>query len=333
MGNGIRSLGQHGIPGYQEGDLVEDPEDEPGWLRRLFRRSSQPLQSGFPLQLPLNVRQLMADVTGRQVRERFGMEGLGNLIGSRDITASDLSRREYEALQDAVLRGMGGTLSEGGGSLEYEDYATEGDDQYSDVGGSGESPGFLHKFFDPSYSMKTTIGQGRVVRGDPARGENPEHYYVDDQYNFNEAMQDQVPFFGGEDERGAVDIIGGRVAGQGLAYGLSRGIGEAFGSPEGEGSMARVNLGDLQEAYERYHGEPYADVGPEKEGIFTRLMGGIRGLLGRDDEELVSEMVSAPPVETREGIRRRDDQRIARLKEQLGSPNISPPELDISVFD
>ena len=79
---------------------------------------------GLSMRLPLAYRQLTADVLGKQVRERLGMEGLGNLIGSRDITAGDMSSAELSALQDAVLRGMGGTPSEGGGSLEYEDYAT-----------------------------------------------------------------------------------------------------------------------------------------------------------------------------------------------------------------
>ena len=315
MSNGIASL-----PRYQQGG-PEDPEDEPGWLRRWSRRSSQPGQPGFPMQLPLALRQIMADVVGKQVRERLGMEGLGNLIGSRDITAGDLSRREYEALQDAVLRGMGGTLQDSS-LLEYADYATEreGEDQYSDVGGSGGS-GILTKFLDPSFSVKATLGQANIVRGDPERGEDPNDYYAIDQYNFNERLPESTEF--GD----FLEILKRRSAEQG-AYGVPRAFGEAYGSPEGEGSMVRINLGDLQGAYDRYHDVP-------TEGIFSRVMGGIRGLLGRDDEEPVPEMVSAPPVETIEDMRRRDDQSIARLREQLGSPNISPPELDmdISVFD
>ena len=319
MSNGIV-----GLRGYQQGGL---PEDSPGfWERRRLREQESPHAgrqqhlSGIP-RLPLAFRQIVGDVIGKQVRERFGMEGLGNLIGSKDITAGDLTPAEYNALQDAVLRGMGGTLQDES-ILEYVDYATarEGEDQYSDVGGSGGS-GILTKFLDPSFSVKATLGQARIVRGDSARGENPEHYYVDDQYNFNERLPDPT-------ELGDfLEILKGRSAEQG-AYGVPRAFGEAYGSPEGEGSMVRINLGDLQGAYDRYHDVP-------TEGIFSRVMGGIRGLLGRDDEEPVPEMVSAPPVETIEDMRRRDDQSIARLREQLGSPNISPPELDmdISAFD
>jgi hypothetical protein len=130
--------------------------------------------------------------------------------------------------------------------------------------------------------MKTTFGQAKVVKGDPARGENPEHYYVDDQYNFNEAMQDQRPLFSGEDEegdavRGALRTIGGRVKQQGF-YGLPRGIGESFGSPEGEGSMARVNIGDLQEALARSRGE-------ERPGLLARGIEGLRNMFARGRDE------------------------------------------------
>ena len=300
MGNGIKSLGQYGIPGYQEGNLVEDPEDEPGWLRRWGRRSSQPLQPGFPLQLPLALRQITADVLGKQVRERLGMERLGNLIGSRDITAGDLSRREYEALQDAVLRGMEGTLQDSS-FLEYADYATEreGEDQYSDVGGSGGS-GILTKFLDPSFSMKSTLGQANVVRGDPERGEDPNDYYVIDQYNFNERLPESTEFgrnpewnedlLTHEEGRrpGFLDILGARSAEQG-AYGVPRAFGQAYGSPEGEGSLVRINLGNLEEALARSGRE-------EQPSRLARGLGWLRGIFDRDDDVQVVERV-APPVD------------------------------------
>ena len=226
MNRGIKSL-----RGYANGG---DPI--PGVSR------GSPMTGGIGI--PMMGRQLMADVAGRQIRERLGwipgMEKLGELVGSREINELDLSPREMRALQDAVIRGGGGR---GGGSvLEYADYAT-GDDPYADVGGGGGVRELLGKLFDPSYSMKTTFGQA-AVEYDPETG----NYYVKDQYNFNRAAPDQLPM--GE----SLDVVKNYISDTGL-YGLPRGIGKAFGSPEGEGSMARVNIGDLQEALARSRGE------------------------------------------------------------------------------
>jgi len=298
MSNGIA-----GLRGYQEGDLVED---DPGWWERFRERrrqgqreSTEPRFSiagsyGLGFGLPLAARQIAGDIIGKQVRERLGMERLGNLIGSRDITAGDMSRAELNALQDAVLRGMGGTLQDKS-YLEYEDYATarEGEDAYSDVGGSGGS-GIIRKFFDPSFSAKATFGQAKIEK-DEETGD----YYLIDRYNFNERLPGlnefgRNPEWGGDyltrEEGGLpgfLDILGARVADQG-AYGVPRALGQAYGSPEGEGSLARVNLGNLEEALARSRGED--------EGIFAQIMNRIRGLRGDDERETVAQYVPEPEI-------------------------------------
>tara|TARA_R110001592_G_scaffold87421_3_gene258238 strand:- start:4290 stop:5255 length:966 start_codon:yes stop_codon:yes gene_type:complete len=299
MSNGIT-----GLRGYQQGDLVED---DPGWLERLrerrLRNRQQSEMAGVELKnlLPLAGRQLMSDVIGKQVRERLGLEGLGNLIGSRDITAEDLNAREIRALQDAVLRSMGGTLQDES-VLEYADYATarEGEDQYSDVGGSGGS-GIIRKFFDPSYSMKATFGQAAIERGDPSRGEDPGDYYTVDDYNFNERLPDPTQF-GRNPEwsgdlmeqiegrtPGFLDILEARARTQG-AYGVGRSLGQAYGSPEGEGSRSRVNIGNLEEALARSRGE-------EQPFRVTRGLGWLRDLFDRDGGEQVAETDAAKGIQ------------------------------------
>ena len=257
MNNGIRSL-----PRYLEGGPT-DPDDDLGWFERMregARQRQQESRRHGGLNAPLALRQLTADLLGKQVRERLGMERLGNAIGSRDITAGDLSRSEYEALKDAAVRAMSGDL--GDADIQYKDYGTTSeDDPYADVGG-GEGSGILTKLFDPDFSMKSTFGQGSVRR-DPDTGD----YYFTDQYNFNERQPESSSV--GE----FVDILKRRVPEQG-AYGVPRSVGEAYGSPEGEGSMSRINLGDLEGALRRYHGteEPsrLAEIGDWIGNLFDR---------------------------------------------------------------
>jgi len=246
----------------------------------------------MPGRLPLAFRQIVGDVVGKQVRERLGMERLGNWIGSRPITESSMSPAEHRALQDAVLRGMGGTLQDRS-ILEYEDYATarEGEDQYSDVGGSGGS-GIISKFLDPDYSVKATFGQAAIER-DPETGD----YYMTDQYNFNERLPESTEF--GD----FLEILKRRSAEQG-AYGVPRAFGEAYGSPEGEGSPVRVNLGDLQEALARSRGE-------ERPSRLARGLGWLGGLFDRDGDVEVAEAeprratVAAPQVDELAELRAR----------------------------
>ena len=253
MNNGIRSLpGMGSLKGYANGG------DPGGVSRAEILRAPK---------LPLAFRALVGDVMGKQVRERLGMERLGNLIGSRPITEYSMSKKEHTALQDAVLRAMGGTLQDRG-VLEYEDYATSGDDPYADVGGS-EGSGIISKFFDPSFSMKATFGQAAIEK-DPETGD----YYVTDNYNFNERLPEPTDF-------DSFQEILRRRKEQG-AYGIPRAFGEAYGSPEGEGSPVRVNLGDLEEAIARSRGQ-------ERSSGMKRGLAWLAGLFDRDGGVEVAE--------------------------------------------
>jgi hypothetical protein len=133
MSNGIT-----GLRGYQEGDLVEDPEDGPGWFARMRERarqgrreSTQPRADmgtagrfpGLGMKLPLFARQFAADISGNFLRDKLGMGRLGDAIGSQEINAGDLSPAEYRALQESVVRAM-----ERGGpnaALTYDDYGLD----------------------------------------------------------------------------------------------------------------------------------------------------------------------------------------------------------------
>jgi len=391
MGNGIRSLGQHGIPGYQEGDLVEDPEDEPGWWARRRQReaererqSSEPAASyaripffGTP-RIPLFAKQFIGDIAGNFLRDKLGMEGLGNLVGSREINAGDLGANEFRALQESVLRAM-----ERGGpnaSLTYDDYGLDDLADYVSVvagqavpqkmrgevderkaewvqglldqglsleqienryaqgpfararslqslkdleGGQGPLEALLSS--PAAFSLAATIGGARIHKN-PETGE----YWVEDEYDFNDAalVTEDDSFWADAAKEGFAPTPGN-------AYGQFRNIGKHYGSQPGEGSSVRINLGTL----ENLHGD--------EPSMMARGLGWLKGRFGRDDDVEMAEAEPrrtpvAPPVETIEDMRRRlvtpgmplsESQQIALLREQLGSPNISPPELDISVFD
>jgi len=78
--------------------------------------------------VPLMAAQWARDIVGAQVRDRLGLEKLGNWIGAPDITAGDLTPSEYEALRETALRAISQEerqLEGYGGnrwSLNYPDY-------------------------------------------------------------------------------------------------------------------------------------------------------------------------------------------------------------------
>lgn len=113
--------------------------------------------------LPTNVRQFVYDIFG----------------GKETLTEESLQKEEISALRKGVIRAK----AAGKEVLEYEDYATQGkgESQYADVGGGGGFAEFFEKVFDPSYSMKTTIGQARIEEDEEG------NTIVIDRYNFNDA--------------------------------------------------------------------------------------------------------------------------------------------------
>tara|TARA_Y100000389_G_scaffold7067_1_gene6830 strand:+ start:13026 stop:13880 length:855 start_codon:yes stop_codon:yes gene_type:complete len=161
--------------------------------------------------LPTNVRQFVYDIFG----------------GKETLTEESLQEEEISALREGVIRAK----AAGKEVLEYEDYATqgEGESQYADVGGGGGFAEFFEKVFDPSYSMKTTIGQARIEEDEEG------NTIVIDRYNFNDA-EDKFSFMG--------LMTGIKKAGL-SPYAQVRNIGKQLGSGQGEGSEVRINLGKI----------------------------------------------------------------------------------------
>ena len=161
--------------------------------------------------LPTNVRQFVYDIFG----------------GKETLTEESLQKEEISALRKGVIRAK----AAGKEVLEYEDYATQGkgESQYADVGGGGGFAEFFEKVFDPSYSMKTTIGQARIEEDEEG------NTIVIDRYNFNDA-EDKFSFMG--------LMTGIKKAGL-SPYAQVRNIGKQLGSGQGQGSEVRINLGKI----------------------------------------------------------------------------------------
>ena len=87
VGNGIRSLGQYGIPGYQEGHLVEDPDDPPPMTITA---------EGVPITLDAPERGLGRFTPTRIIRNMMG--GLGGLAAwemARDRMARGIENADF----------------------------------------------------------------------------------------------------------------------------------------------------------------------------------------------------------------------------------------------
>ena len=162
-------------------------------------------------QIPLNVRQLTAD-----------------LVGSDDsINLNDLNYREKAALEEARKRAE----ARGSSIIEYQDYGThldkEGNEYQSshdDVGG-GAGYQAVTKSLNPSYSLKTTFGQMGFKKN-----KDGTYTYID-QYNFNNATGEGVKgWWEGAKEKG-LDL-----------YGQVRNVATNFGSENKKGAEVKINM-------------------------------------------------------------------------------------------
>lgn len=161
--------------------------------------------------IPANIKALVSDLLGLD----------------SPITEEFLSEDEFQSLVEIARRAK----EAGKDVIEYADYKTEstGQSQYADIGGGGDNLDFLKKVFNPSYSMKTTLGQARIEEDEDG------NTIIRDRYNFNDAGQDTniIDFAKGVKNAGAE------------FYPQVRNLGRHFGSGPGEGSEVVINLGRL----------------------------------------------------------------------------------------
>ena len=215
---GVRShdtyLSKRFATGGDSGEEEDDKgEDEPNWFESALDYAGGAARDVLNNVVPSNARQLISDVTG---------------IGSQDIDETTINDREAQALRDAIGEAGGGRR----GVIEYNDYQTS-DHKNDDVGGTfSGSFAPLFKYFNPNYSMKTTLGQASYKKNRDGT------YSVTDQYNFNDAT--------GEGFSGVIDDFN---EAEGLdkisPYRILRSVGRNYGSSEGEGGKVDINVGQL----------------------------------------------------------------------------------------
>ena len=117
MSNGIT-----GLRGYQEGDLVEDPEDGPGWFARMRERARPPMTvtaEGVPVTLDAPERGLGRFTPTRMLRNSMGgLAGLGIWEAVRDRLARGTENADFGptralgVLPESVREQMANTYDE-----------------------------------------------------------------------------------------------------------------------------------------------------------------------------------------------------------------------------
>jgi len=165
--------------------------------------------------LPANLKAFAADLTG---------------IGkSEGITEKDLNKKEKKALKEAIAKAE----KAGKNYIEYFDYNTTGTPKTKneDIGGGSFKAGLapITKYFDPSYSMKTMLGQTGFKKNKDGS------YTVNDQYDFNDARG-----------AGFKGFIADASKAEGIEkfnpYRVLRSAARNFGSAPGEGMDININL-------------------------------------------------------------------------------------------
>jgi len=215
---GVRShdtyLSKRFATGGDSGEEKDNKEeDKSNWFESALDYAGGAARDVLNNVVPSNARQLISDVTG---------------IGSQDIDETTINDREAQALRDAIGEAGGGRR----GVLGYDDYQTS-EHKNDDVGGTfSGSFAPLFKYFNPNYSMKTTIGQANYKQNRDGT------YSVTDQYNFNDAT--------GEGFSGVIDDFNEAEGFDKISpYRILRSVGRNYGSSEGEGGKVNINVGQL----------------------------------------------------------------------------------------
>ena len=182
--------------------LAEGSDDEPGFLKKVINV------------IPPNVRQFTYDVFG----------------GDKPFTEKDLSEDYKDELKGIAEK----VLSEGKGSIQYEDYKS----------GTMDKP-LLLNLLSKNYNLKTLIGAGKVEVNEDGE------IIVTDKFDFNNAKDINSL----EDVKNAAVEVknaffsqGKNVQGGGGLYSALRAAAKYVGSKPGEGSDITINLGKRQEA-------------------------------------------------------------------------------------
>ena len=147
-----------------------------------------------------------------------------------------------------------------------------------------------------AFSLAGTIGGGDIRR-DPETGE----YWVEDEYDFNDAalVTEDDSFWADAAKEGFLPTPGN-------IYGQARNIGKHYGSQPGEGSSVKINLGTLENLY--------GDAAPREEGPSRRGLGWLRDFFGGDRDVAGG---GAPSVNE-----------IERIKAELGGVDVGSPTFD-----
>ena len=181
--------------------------------------SVDPISGAYNL-LPLPLRSFIEDIGVSQFNKISPID-----IQQDALTEKDLNSRQMGSLRDIVRK----KLDNGETSISYSDYGTNTSDSYEDVSGRASNADIASKgFFDPSYQLKTTLGQADIFT-------TPTDTFVVDQgYNFNDGQGKSI--FNPYAWKDAAYEIGSNPS----LYTVPRKLGKQFGSVEDEGRGALI---------------------------------------------------------------------------------------------
>jgi hypothetical protein len=192
---------------------------------------------------------------------------------------------------------------------------------------------------DPSAVLQQMIGRAAIIR-DPDTG----NYYVEDRYNWNKGFEAKhgrkFNPFSGEDRALLREDLGAGEDPYDKARVLSQYLGSRSDDTEGpEGSLVRINLGQLDDYYLDEAGQLAARSGREEaeEGPSRRGLGWLRDFFGGDrdvqvdETELTRAPVGTPLPERPAAISFQPpvlESDVDRLKRRLGRVDLDPSSFD-----